>query len=218
MDASAISRSSPLIDIEPSVERPPDEPRYRPPRPIQRPTAASKPHREHRISELLRHRGRQLSQASRPDAKNTAASKVPVADHALQAHTRHRVDVRQLEAHLMGGLRLRHAVGGAPSRLLGRQGRELGSRGDQGPVLLKLTLTFVAPRSTRAAVARQAAGMTCTVEMAEVRPVRRWALFGCGPSKQACQASQVALAEKLTGSRAVAADGSDGARPRCAIA
>ena len=46
-----------------------------------------------KISELLRHRGRQLSQASRPDAKNMAASKVPVAHDALQAHTRPRVDV-----------------------------------------------------------------------------------------------------------------------------
>ena len=111
MDTSDIGRPRPRIDVQAPVDRPPDEPRYRPPRPIPRPTAASKPHREHQISELLRHRGRQLSQASRPDAKNMAASKVTVAEHALQAHARPRVGVRQPEAHLMGRLRLRHVVG-----------------------------------------------------------------------------------------------------------
>ena len=111
MDTSAIGRSSARIDVQAPVERPPDKPRYRPPRPIPRPTAASKPHHERRTSEFLRLRGHQPDQTSCRDAKNTAASKVPVADHALQAHTRHGVGVRQLEAHLMGRLRLRHVVG-----------------------------------------------------------------------------------------------------------
>ena len=62
-------------------------------------------------------------------------------------------------------------------------GRELGRIGGHAPVVFKLALTSSGAEEHESAAARQAAVMTCAVEMAEARPVR--AGFGCG--QQACQ-------------------------------
>ena len=75
---------------------------------------------------------------------------------------------------------------GACDRLLTRLGHELGSRGHESPVFLKLALTSAVPKSMRSTVTRQAASMTPTVEMVKARPVR--VRNRCG--KQACQAER----------------------------
>ena len=73
---------------------------------------------------------------------------------------------------------------GASDRLLTRLGHELGSRGHESPVFLKLALTSAVLKSMRSTFTRQAASMTPEVEMVEARPVR--VRNRCG--QQACQA------------------------------
>ena len=53
---------------------------------LERPAAAHRPLHEHGICELLGHGADQHSHTSRPEAKNTHRSKLPVAGHDLWPH------------------------------------------------------------------------------------------------------------------------------------
>ena len=66
------------------------------------------PLHEHRISSLLRHETAPPSQATRPDAKSTARSTLPVTRDDLKRCERSRGHARRLEAHRMRKARPRH--------------------------------------------------------------------------------------------------------------
>ena len=69
------------------------------------PTAVTKPHRENRIPALLGHRAHPPIQTSRPDAKNTAGSKLWVTGHDIHPGECSRGATRRLRAQWMARLR-----------------------------------------------------------------------------------------------------------------
>ena len=104
-DAAPTGESSPCLDVERRVERPPDK------LPIvaERPAAAYRPLHNLGIFEPLGHGADQRSHTSQPEAKSTHRSKLPVAGHDIWPHKHLRGGVRWVEARGMRKPRPRHA-------------------------------------------------------------------------------------------------------------
>ena len=79
IDAAAIGRTSPRVDVEARVERAPDKPQTGP----ERPAAARRPLHDVGIFELLGHGACQRTQTSQPKPKNKLRSKLRAAGHDL---------------------------------------------------------------------------------------------------------------------------------------
>ena len=105
IDAAALGRRSPRVDVEARVERAPDKPQTGP----ERPAPARRPLRDFGIFELLGHGADQRTHTSQPKAKNTRRSNLPVAGHDLCPARSLRGRARWLEARGMRKPRPRHA-------------------------------------------------------------------------------------------------------------
>ena len=105
IDAAAMDRRSPCVDVEARGERAPDTPQIN----ARRPAAARKPLHDVGICELLGHGADHRTHSSQPKAKNTSRSSLPVAGHDLCPARSLRGRARWLEARGMRKPRPRHA-------------------------------------------------------------------------------------------------------------
>ena len=105
-NTAPMGRTGLCLDVELRVQRPPDKRQIN----AERPAAAHRPLHEHGICELLGHGADQRSHTSRPEAKNTHRSKLPVAGHDLWPHERPRGGAWWLEAHRVRKARPRHGL------------------------------------------------------------------------------------------------------------
>ena len=104
IDAAPIGREAPYLDVEARVEHALDNPKID----AERPAAARRPLHVLGISDLLGHRAHQCTQTSRPEAKNTAGSKLRSAGHDLWPAWCLPGRARWLEAHRVRKPRPRH--------------------------------------------------------------------------------------------------------------
>ena len=104
IDAAAIGQRGTCVDVEARVEHAPDKPKID----AERPTAARRPLHDIGIFELLGHGAHQRTQTSRPEAKNTAGSKLRSAGHDLWPARCLLGRARWLEAHRVRKPRQRH--------------------------------------------------------------------------------------------------------------
>ena len=101
---AAIRRRDPCLDVQPLVERPPDNLQIDAARPV----GARRPLHHLRIFELLGHRASQPTQPSHPNAKKTSPAKLSGSGCCRRPPDQPRRGARRLKAHRVGKAWLRH--------------------------------------------------------------------------------------------------------------